>query len=68
MVNFGGEILYSHFDQNRVYVGLEKVLHKNLPIEMGYLHWYQQRNSGKEFFDRNILRLTVLHKMKLKND
>jgi hypothetical protein len=68
MVNFGGEILYNHFDQNRVYVGLEKVLHKNLSIEMGYLHWYQQRNSGKEFFDRNILRLTVLHRMKLKND
>jgi hypothetical protein len=65
MVNFGGEIVYNHFDQNRVYVGLEKVLSKNFSVEMGYLHWYQQRSSGKDFFDRNILRLTVLHKMKL---
>lgn len=64
MVNFGGEILYNHFDQNRVYLGLEKVLSKNFSVEMGYLHWYQQRPSGKDFFDRNILRLTILHKMK----
>lgn len=65
MVNFGGEIVYNHFDQNRVYVGLEKVLSKNFSVEMGYLHWYQQRPSGKVFFDRNILRLTILHKIKL---
>lgn len=65
MVNFGGEIVYNHFDQNRVYVALEKVLSKNFSVEMGYLHWYQQRSSGKDFFDRNILRLTILHKIKL---
>jgi Protein of unknown function (DUF2490) len=65
MVNFGGEILYNRFDQNRVYVGFEKVLSKNVSLELGYLHWFQQRNSGKDFFDRNILRMTVLHKMKL---
>lgn len=65
MVNFGGEIVYNHFDQNRVYIALEKVLSKNFSVEMGYLHWYQQRASGKDFFDRNIMRLTILHKMKL---
>lgn len=65
MVNFGGEILFNHFDQNRVYVAIEKGLSKNFSLEMGYLHWYQQRASGKDFFDRNILRLTVLHKIKL---
>ncbi len=65
MVNFGGEILYNHFDQNRVYVAIEKGLSKNFSLEVGYLYWYQQRASGKDFFDRNILRLTVLHKIKL---
>lgn len=65
MVNFGGEILYNHFDQNRVYVAIEKGLSKNFSLEVGYLHWYQQRASGKDFFDRNILRITVLHKIKL---
>lgn len=65
MVNFGGEILYNHFDQNRVYVAIEKGLSKSFSLEMGYMHWYQQRASGKDFFDRNILRLTVLHKIKL---
>ncbi|PWK17024.1 uncharacterized protein DUF2490 [Arcicella aurantiaca] len=65
MLNFGGEILYNHFDQNRVYAGFEKVLSKNFSVEMGYLHWFQQRNTGKDFFDRNIVRLTILHKVKL---
>ena len=65
MVNFGGEILYNHFDQNRIHVAVEKGLSKNFSLEFGYLHWYQQRASGKDFFDRNILRLTVLHKIKL---
>ena len=65
MVNFGGEILYNHFDQNRVYVAIEKSLSEHFSIEFGYLHWYQQRASGKDFFDRNIMRLTILHKIKL---
>jgi hypothetical protein len=65
VVNFGGEILYNHFDQNRVYVGLEKVFSKNISLELGYLQWFQQRNTGKDFFERNILRMTVLHRIKL---
>jgi hypothetical protein len=65
MLNAGKNILYNQFDQNRLYVGLEQGLNKNFSVELGYLYWYQQRASGNQFFDRDIVRLTVFHKVKL---
>jgi hypothetical protein len=65
MLNFGGEILYNHFDQNRVIVSFEKTLSKNFSLDFNYSHWFQQRSSGKDFFDRNVFRFSVLHRIKL---
>jgi Protein of unknown function (DUF2490) len=65
MINAGEKIVYNQFDQNRTYVGIEQGLSKNIAIELGYLHWYQQRASGYQFFDRDIIRLTIYHKIKL---
>lgn len=64
MLNSGGNIIYNHFDQNRIYLGVEQGLSSNFAVELGYLHWFQQRSSGKDFFDRNIYRLTLYHRMK----
>lgn len=63
MMNSGSKILYNRFDQNRIYVGLEQGLKKNLFIELGYLHWSQQSSSGIHFFERDIIRLTINHKI-----
>lgn len=65
MLNFGGEILYNHFDQNRVIVSVDKTLSKNFSLDFNYSHWFQQRSSGKDFFDRNVFRFSVLHRIKL---
>lgn len=65
MINAGAKIIHNHFDQNRVYIGLEQGLHKNFSVELGYFHWYQQRSNGYQFFDRDIVRLTIHHKFKL---
>jgi hypothetical protein len=63
MINAGKQIIYNQFDQNRIYTGLEKGLNKNFSLELGYKYWYQQRTSGNQFFERNIIRLTANHKM-----
>jgi hypothetical protein len=68
MVNAGKNIVYNYFDQNRLYVGAEKELTKNFSLEAGYLYWYQQRASGYEFYNRNIVRLTFYHKLNLSNN
>ena len=65
MVNAGSNIVYNYFDQNRVYFGAEFGLSKHLAAELGYVWWFQQRSAGNQYFDRNIVRLTVLHRIKL---
>jgi hypothetical protein len=67
MVNAGEKIVYNSFDQNRLYVGIEKGLGKGLSAELGYLYWFQQRASGNQYFERDIMRFTLYHKIKLKN-
>lgn len=66
MLNSGGNIIYNHFDQNRIYVAIEQRISPTLALELGYLHWFQQRSSGKDFFDRNIYRLTIYHRLNRK--
>jgi hypothetical protein len=66
MINAGKAIIINQFDQNRIYVGIEQSLGKKVSLEAGYLHWFQQRSSGYQFFSRDIIRLTLYHRIKLK--
>lgn len=52
----------TYFDQNRVYVALNYEINKKANIEFGYLNWYQQKNATA-FYNRNIARFTVFHKI-----
>lgn len=63
MINSGKKFASAHFDQNRIYAGFELGLQKNLSAELGYMHLYQQRANFNQFFERDILRLTVYHKI-----
>jgi hypothetical protein len=65
MVNVGENIVYNFFDQNRIYAALNYKITPNLSLEMGYLNWFQQQKSGNKFYQRDILRFTVFHKIKL---
>ncbi|MBC7745450.1 MAG: DUF2490 domain-containing protein, partial [Flavobacterium sp.] len=65
MINAGSGIIYNQFDQNRIYAGLEQGIIKNISAELGYLHWFQQRATDNQFFDRDIIRLTLHHKIKI---
>lgn len=65
MFNAGSRIVYNIFDQNRIYVGVEKRFSRALAGEIGYLRWYQQTAAGNVFFDRNIIRTTLFHNLKL---
>lgn len=68
MFNAGANIVNNVFDQNRIYAALQLIHSKNWSTEVGYMHWYQKRSSGTDFFNRNILRITVNHTIKLKNE
>lgn len=65
MINAGKEIIYNTFDQNRIYAGLQYGINSSLALEMGYLNSFQQRLTGIGYFDRNIIRFTIYHKLKI---
>ena len=67
MFNAGKHIVYNVFDQNRVYVSVQVGILDHWAVEMAYLHWFQQRVSGNEFYNRHIARLTVTHSLSLTN-
>ncbi|GAB3825287.1 DUF2490 domain-containing protein [Pontibacter rugosus] len=66
MFNAGKNITNNRFDQNRIYLGLSYPVHKNVSVEAGYLKWFQQSASGYQFYDRDILRFIVSHRVDLK--
>lgn len=65
-INAGERITYNWFDQNRIYAGLSYAVHKNVTVEAGYLKWFQQRSAGNQFYSRDIINLTINHKIDLK--
>ncbi|SHG51653.1 Protein of unknown function [Flavobacterium fluvii] len=65
MVNAGKNVVNNTFDQNRIYAGLQYGVNKNIALELGYLKSFQQRLSGDDYFDRDIIRFTLFHKINL---
>lgn len=66
MLNAGENIVYNTFDQNRIYAALQYGLTKNIAFELGYLNSFQKRPTGVDYYDRDIIRFTFFHKIKLK--
>lgn len=66
MINAGENIVKNTFDQNRIYAALHYGINKNIALELGYLNSFQQRATGVDYFDRDIVRFTFFHKIKIK--
>ena len=67
-INIGKNIVNNVFDQNRYGTSIQYIPFKNLGFELGYLNWFQQRKSGTEYYNRQIVRLTIHHIINLKNN
>lgn len=65
MINGGENVVKNTFDQNRIYAGLQYGVNKNIALELGYLNSFQQRASGVDYFNRDIIRFTLYHKINL---
>jgi hypothetical protein len=66
MLNFGADNKRNTFDQNRFYVALRYHFNPNIGLELGYLKNFQRRASGVDFYDRDIIRFTVYHRINRK--
>ncbi len=58
--NFQGTL----FDQNRGYISVEKRFTPALAVEVGYMNIYQLTRTPGLYYQRNNLRLTLLHTLR----
>lgn len=68
MFNAGNKIVKNIFDQNRIYLAVNYKLNNSYAVELGYMNWFQQQKSGTDFYNRDILRLSIFHNIDLKKD
>jgi hypothetical protein len=66
MFNVGNKIVKNTFDQNRIYAAFNYKLNASYAFELGYMNWFQQQKSGVDFYNRDILRLSIIHSIDLK--
>ena len=67
MFNIGKKIVKNVFDQNRIYIALNYKLNAFYALEVGYMNWFQQQKTGTDFYNRDILRLSIFHNIDFKN-
>lgn len=65
MLNGGNKIVKNTFDQNRIYGGLQFSITPDNSMELGLLNSFQQKSNGTDYLDRNNIRLSFYHKLKL---
>lgn len=53
------------FDQNRIDVTFDFYLNKHLSVQPGYVYLYQHRLKRDEYFSRNVLRFSLIHRISL---
>lgn len=56
----------SHFDQNRIWLGMNIQPNPIISFELGYLNSYQSTNTINEFYNRNNIRFTFYHHLNLR--
>lgn len=55
------------YDQNRIYASLEHALSKSLSLETGYIYIHQHRLGQAEYYQRHVLRLSLIHRVAFKS-
>jgi hypothetical protein len=66
-VNFGKQITYNYFDQNRLFVGLSYSTNATDNLQFGYMNIFQQLASGSNYRSTSIARVAYLHNLDLRN-
>jgi hypothetical protein len=64
-INAGKIIKYNYFDQNRVSAGFNIELNKSFTIQPQFIYIWQQEPNGTTLDKISIIRLNIIHKIKL---
>jgi len=56
-VNFGKQVVYNYFDQNRFFIGLKYQVSEHDNIQFGYMNLFQQLPNGNKYRSIDAIRL-----------
>ena len=62
-INFGKEIVYNYFDQNRFFLGFHYHVTKTDNLQFGYLNVFQQLAVGNRYRTINAVRVFYFHNL-----
>lgn len=65
-LNFGDNITYNTFDQNRLFAAFGYQFTPQLNAQLGYMHLYQQLASGHNYLSAHAIRLAVTQTLDLR--
>lgn len=57
LLQFGKDVVYNTFDQNRLFIGIRQPLNKQWSYDFGYMNVYQQLSSGYQYNMNHTIRL-----------
>ena len=56
-INFGKQIVYNYFDQNRAFVGLKINTNAHDNVQIGYMNQFQQLPAGNKYRSVHVIRM-----------
>ena len=65
-VNFGKQIVYNYFDQNRFSLGLKYQLSEHDNLQVGYMNVFQQLPAGNKYRSINAIRIFYFQNLDLR--
>lgn len=67
LIQFGKEVVYNTFDQNRFFIGIRQSISPKLNFDFGYMNVYQQKRSGYQYDMNHTLRLFFYYRNDVKS-
>lgn len=68
MLNFGREIIFNTFDQNRIIAGIQLQVGKSDFLQAGYMHIFQQQAPGNKYRQSHVARIFYTHSIDLRRN
>lgn len=65
LINFGENIIYNHFDQNRIAL-TAGIQFKKVTFQTGYMHRFVQQSAGSKFLRNDMFLLWITHTIDLR--
>ena len=65
-INFGKEIVYNYFDQNRFFLGFAYHVNNHDNLQFGYMNIFQQLAAGNKYKSIHVPRVFYFHNLDLR--